>query len=207
MSTANDVHAETEPSDAALTATYGRIGRRELHSPRSAAAIAVAILAILLCGWIGTEIVLMLLGQPALLAAPADLAAGVASASTVPAPLLAAIAIGCAVLGLLLLIIAVAPGRRARHLIDSKRTVTVVDDEVIASALAGRAARVGGIDPDNTRVSISRRLATVHLVPTSGQPVQRDSVQQAVSDQLDGLHLRPTLQPRVVVALGGKVGA
>jgi len=193
-------------NDVALTAIYGRISRRELHSPRSVAAIAVAVVVILLCGLLGTEVVLLLIDQPALLATPAELAAGVASASTVPAPLLAAIAVGCALLALVLLVVAVAPGRRARHVIDSERTVTVVDDEVIASALAGRAARVGGVDPDSTQVSISRRLATVHLVPTSGQPVQPDSVQRAVRDQLDGLHLRPQLQTRIHVALGGKVG-
>jgi hypothetical protein len=162
---------------------------------------------IVLCALLGTEVVLLLLEQPALFATPAELAAGVASVSTVPASMLAAIAVGCALLALVLLVVAVTPGRRARHLIDSERTVTVVDDEVIASALAGRAARVGGIDPDSTRVTISRRLATVHLVPTSGQSVQGDSVQQAVRDQLDGLHLRPKLQTRVVVAPGGKVGA
>ncbi|TFD71953.1 DUF6286 domain-containing protein [Cryobacterium sp. Hb1] len=189
-----------------MTPIYGRISRRELHSPRSTVAIIVAVVAILICAWLGTEIVLLMIGQPALLATPTELATGVASVSTVPASLLTTIALACALIAIVLLIVAVTPGRRARHLIDSERTVTVVDDEVIASALAGRAARVGGINPDNTRVSISRRLATVHLVPTSGQPVQRDSVQQAVRDQLDGLHLRPTLQTRVVVAVGGKVG-
>ena len=198
--------AQIDRSTESMTPIYGRISRRELHSPRSAAAISVAIVVIAFCGWLGTEIVLLLLDQPALLVTPAALAAGVASVSTVPASLLTVVALACALLAIVLLVVAVTPGRRARHLIVSERTVTVVDDEVIASALAGRAARVGGIDPDSTRVSISRRLATVHLVPTSGQPVQRDSVQQAVRDQLDGLHLRPTLQPRVAVALGGKVG-
>ena len=197
----------TDRSAGSTTARSARISRRELHSPRSAAAIAVAVVVILLCGWLGTEMVLLLFGQPALLATPADLGASVASASSVPIPLLGAIAAGCALLGLVLLVVAVAPGRRARHLIDSERTVTVVDDEVIASAVARRAARVGGINPDNTRVSVSRRLATVHLTPTSGRPVQRDAVQQAVCDQLDGLQLRPALQTRVIVFVGGRVGA
>ena len=198
--------APADRSSEPMTPIYTRISRRELHSPRSAAAITVAGVVILLCAWVGTEIMLLMINQPALLATPAELAAGVASVSTMPASLLITIALACALVAVVLLVVAVTPGRRARHLIDSERTVTVVDDEVIASALAGRAARVGGINPDDTRVSISRRLATVHLVPTSGQPVQRDSVQHAVRDQLDGLHLRPTLQTRVVVAHGGKVG-
>ncbi|TFC29524.1 hypothetical protein E3O25_04630 [Cryobacterium sp. TMT1-3] len=190
-----------------LTATYARVSRRELHSSRSAAAIAVAVAIMLVCGWIGTEIVLHLLNEPAVLAAPANLAEGLASASTAPVGWLAGLAVGCALVGLVLVAVAVTPGRRARHLIKSERTVTVVDDEVIASALAGRAARVGGIDPDSTRVSISRKLATVHLVPTSGRPVHQDTVLDAVRGQLDGLHLQPPLRSRVVVALGGKVGA
>ena len=207
MSSATVMHGGIDRSAVTTTARSARIGRRELHSPRSAAAIAVAVVVILSCGWLGTEMVLLLLGQPALLATPAELAAGVASASNMSIPLLGAIAAGCALLGLVLLVVAVAPGRRARHLIDSERTVTVVDDEVIASAVARRAARVGGIDPDNTRVSVSRRLATVRLTPTSGRTVQRDAVQQAVRDQLHGLQLRPALETRVVVAAGGRVGA
>ncbi|WP_105035252.1 DUF6286 domain-containing protein [Cryobacterium aureum] len=192
---------------ASTSATYGRISRRELHSPRSAAAIAVAIVVILLCGWLGTEIVLRLIDQPALLSAPADLVDGIAAASTAPLSLLVGIAVGCALGGIVLLVLALSPGRRARHVMVSERAVTIVDDEVIASALARRAARTGGIDPDNTRVSISRRLTTVHLVPISGQAVHRDTVLTAVRDQLDGLQLRPALQTRVVVASGGKVGA
>ncbi|SDO20465.1 hypothetical protein SAMN05216368_11261 [Cryobacterium flavum] len=192
---------------ASTSATYGRIRRRELHSPRAAAAISAAIVVILLCAWLGTEIVLRLTDQPALLTAPADLADGVASASSAPLPLLIGTAVGCALVGLVLLVLALSPGRRARHVMVSERAVTIVDDEVIASALAGRAARTGGIDPDNTRVNISRRLATVHLVPASGQAVHRDTVLTAVRDQLDGLQLRPALQTRVVVAVGGKVGA
>jgi len=192
------------PSVAAL---YARISRRELHSSRSTVSIGLAIVVIAVCGWLGTEIVLRLIDQPAILAAPADLARGAASAATAPLSLMATLIGSGALVGITLMIIAVAPGRRARHQIDSERAATVVDDEVIASALAGHAARAGGINPDNTRVSISRQLATVRLVPTSGQAVHRDTVLGAVSEQLDGLNLRPALRTRVVVALGGTVGA
>lgn len=188
------------------TALYRRISRRELHSSRSGAAIAVASVVIVLSGWFGAEIVLHLVGQRPLLLAPDDLARSVQATSSLPVALLAGLGAGCAVIGILLAVIAVSPGRRARHLIGSERMVTVVDDEVIASALAGRAARVAGIDPNNARVSVSRRLATVHLVPTSGQSVHTGTVLRAVGDQLDGLMLQPGLQARVVVAIGGKVG-
>lgn len=192
---------------SSFTATYERISRRELHSPRSVVASAVGIVIIALCGWLGTEIILVGLDQPPLLATPSDLARSVESASTAPPLLLGGIALACAFIGVILLGTAVSPGRRARHLIDSERTVAVVDDEVIASALAGIAARVAGIDPDNARVSVSDRLASVHLVPTSGQPIHRETVLHAVCDQLTELQLRPKLRARVVIAEGGKVGA
>ncbi len=192
---------------SSLKATYARISRRELHSPRSVLAIVIAVAVVTVCGWLGTEIVLHLLDLPPLLATPADLSQGVESASMAPALVIGGIATVCALLGVVLLVAAVTPGRRGRHLIHSERTVAVVDDEVIASALAGNAARVAGIDPDNTRVSVSHRLASVHLVPTSGQSVHRETVLRAVSDQLEELQLQPGLRARVLVALGGKVGA
>jgi hypothetical protein len=52
---------------------YRRVSRRETHSPRSLVAIVLAVVLILVLAWIGTEIVLALLGAPALLVAPVDM--------------------------------------------------------------------------------------------------------------------------------------
>ena len=105
----------TSSSSGSLTATYGRIRRRELHSSRSAAAITVAVVVILLCLWLAAEIVLRLIDQPALLAAPVDLADGVASASTAPAPLLAGIATAGALLGQYIVQSTLGPARRIQR--------------------------------------------------------------------------------------------
>ena len=58
---------------ASFAGTYRRIGRRETHSPRSLLAIVLAVLLIVTLAWVGTEIVIALLGAPALLVAPVDM--------------------------------------------------------------------------------------------------------------------------------------
>lgn len=59
----------TTPTTAGR-ALYPRLVRRETHSSRSGSAIVLAVLLILLFAWLGTEAVLAVLGQPALLVAP-----------------------------------------------------------------------------------------------------------------------------------------
>jgi hypothetical protein len=101
---------------------------------------------------------------------------------------------------------AIGPGRRARHELLMDRPV-VVDNEVIASALARRAATVARVDPDNCTVSVSHRRAIVHVTPTSGQPIDRDAVLAAVTEQVESLELRPPVTARLVVAEQARVGA
>ena len=186
---------------------YRRIGRRETHSPRSLPAIVLAVLVILVLAWLGTEIVLALLGAPALLVAPFDMFTSAVHLVDAPAGIVATAGILVAVIGLVLMITAIAPGRRARHLLSSERTVVVVDNEVIASALARHASLAGGVDPDNATVSVTHRAAEVRLVPTSGIPVDRAAVDEAVDGQLASYGLRPAVRPRVRVAETGRIGA
>ncbi|SMG19455.1 DUF6286 domain-containing protein [Agreia pratensis] len=188
-------------------ALYARIARRETHSSRSMLAIVLAIILIVVFAWAGTEVVIALLGLPALLVAPSDMFASAVGLAEQPAALVATAGIVAAVAGLVLIITSLSPGRRARHLIDTERAVTVVDNEVIASALARHASYAGNVDPDNATVSVSHRLGVVDLTPASGIPADRDAVTRAVTEQLDSYGLRPTVRARVRIAEKGKVGA
>ena len=188
-------------------ALYARIGRRETHSSRSMLAIVLAIILIVVFAWVGTEVVIALLGLPALLVAPSDMFASAVGLAEQPAALVAIAGIVAAVVGLVLIIMSLSPGRRARHLLDTERAVTVVDNEVIASALARHASYAGNVDPDNATVSVSHRLGVVDLTPTSGIPADRDAVTRAVTEQLDSYGLRPAVRARVRIAEKGKVGA
>jgi hypothetical protein len=189
------------------TFPYGRILRRETHSPRSALAIAVAVAVIVLCAYAGTEILLAMLNRRALLAAPQDMLTALARLGTAAIALPVAIGIVLMVLGVLLIIGALTPGRRARHQLAAERAAVVVDNEVIASALARHAAHAGNADPDNTVVSVSTRQAIVRVTPTSGTPVRREAVAEAVREQLAAFELIPPIRPSVVIASGGRVGA
>jgi hypothetical protein len=190
----------------AYRSTYQRISRRELHSPRSVAAITLAVLTAAACLWLMTEIVLHLLGRPGLLATPAEIAHTVAGAGAAPPALVGAIGVVVTLIGALLLFVALAPGRRSRHLLAVERAVTIVDSEVIASALARDVASAAGVAPDNARVTVTGRHVTVHLTPTSGIPVNRTAALTAVQLHLHALGLRRVLQPKVIVATQGRVG-
>lgn len=188
-------------------ATYQRIARRETHSPRSVLAIAVSVVVIVVCAWLIVELVLAMIGAPALLVAPADGIEALVDVPSYPVALVVAAGAVAVVIGLAVLVAALAAGRRARHVMDSERAVTVADNEVIASALARHAARSAGIDPDNTSVSVSHRRATVTLTPSSGTRVDREAVSEAVAAQLESYGLRPPVRSRVVVTENGRVGS
>lgn len=189
------------------TVLYRRLRRREMHSPKSVLAITLAVLVILTCIWLGVELVLSLLGQPALLVAPTDMLASPAVLETVLPGILAGIGIAVALVGVLLILAALTAGRRARHILDTERAVTVVDNDVIASALARHAARAGNTDPDNARVTVSHRTAEVHLTPPSGSRIDRDLVAVAIDEQLAAYGLRPAVKSKILLSSTGKVGA
>lgn len=188
-------------------ARVGRLVRRETHSPRSGSAIALAIVLILVLAWLGTEIVLQLIDAPALLAAPSDMIAFVVDAQAQNTALFGAAGIVIAVIGIVLLVVGVGPGRRARHELPARRASVVVDNEVIASAIARTASSTAGVDPDNCTVSVSHRRAVVQLMPTSGSPVDEPAVLAAVTAQLERLSLSPSVSARLIVSSRAKVGA
>ncbi|WP_424466928.1 DUF6286 domain-containing protein [Pseudoclavibacter helvolus] len=189
------------------TSLYARISRRETHSPRSALAITVAVLLIIVAAWVGTELVLSLLALPALLVAPADMFTSTLGVLEQPAQYVGIAGVIVAIIGLVLLIAGLAPGRRARHTLTSTRTATVADNAVIASALARHAAHVGHVSPDNVTVSVSHRRADVHLVPASGVPVDSAAIAAVVNEQLEQYNLNPRVTAKVRVAENGRVGA
>jgi len=184
-----------------------RVVRRELHSPRSALAIGVAVLAVVALAWVGTESVLAALSRPALLLDPAAIAAGVRGLPTL-SPAVLAIAGGIvALIGLVLVVVAVTPGRRGRHVIRAGGTAVVVDDEVVASALVRAASATAGVSPDRAVASVGRRSGVVRITPVSGVPVDVAAVQRAATEAADGFGLVPPIRVRAVLDRRGKVGA
>ncbi|MFD1721316.1 hypothetical protein [Amnibacterium endophyticum] len=189
-----------------ITRGYGRIRRRETHASRSTSAVVVAIVLIAALAWLVVEIVLAAAGQQPLLLSPAGMVEGIAALGGVPVGWLWGAGAVLAVLGLVLLGLGLGRGRRPRHVLPNDRAVVVVDDEVIASALVRAAADADGIDPDRAVSSISRRTAVVRVTPTSGVPVQRDRIAEALGERLQQWGLAPSLRSRVQIQKA-KVGA
>lgn len=186
-------------------ALYRRIVRRESHSPRSGAAITIAILLMLALVWIGVESVAAALGQKPLLLAPKDLVSSALAAASSPVPLLVAIGAVVAVIGVVLIVVSLAPGRRGRRGSISERTAAVVDDRVIAQSVARTVSYAGDVDPDQVNVSVGARSVRVDITPTSGRTIDRQAIQEAVAQDVASYDYRPALRSSVRVSKKGKV--
>lgn len=182
--------------------------KRETHSSRAVASILAAVLVIALCVYALLETAVRAVGQPPWLVDPETAAEQVVALPNGVPPLLLGV-IGAVLLmaGLFFFLNAVLPGRRARHLLQDRRTAVVVDDEVIASALARRARVAANVSQEQVMVTVSRRQVQVNVRPTSGVPLSPDSVIAAVQDELRDMMLSPTPEVRINVAPAGVIGA
>lgn len=188
--------------------SYRRIVRRETHSPRSVLAITLAVVVILGLVLLFIECMLAFLNRPALLLAPVDALTVIEDLpASAPESALVGAGLTAAILGLVLVVVALSPGRLSMHVGQTARTALVVDNRAIASVLARRAAYAADLEPDHVVVSVSRRRADVTVQPVSGWPVNRDVITDAVSEEIARLDLTPALRPRVIVAGQGVVGA
>lgn len=187
-----------------------RVVYRETHSPRAAVATVAAVLVIGLAAYGLLESGVHAIGQPAWLIEP-QLAAEriVALPAGLPPLLLGASGAVVAMVGLFFLLNAVLPGRRARHVLNGRGTLSavVVDDEVIASALARSARAAANVTPEQVMVVVSQRLVIVNVRPTSGVPVAENAVLSAVQDELSAMSLVPTPEIRVNISAAGVIGA
>lgn len=191
-----------------MGAPYARIVRRETHSPRTVAAIVLASLVILACVYAGVELVLRMLGQPPLLVAPEAALEWLAALPTLqPQAAITAGGIVVALIGLLLMLHAILPGRTARHQMLHDDRAVLVDNGVLASGIARRVETVARVPSGQAVVSVSHRRATVDVTPTSGIPVDEAAIRAAVDDEIASYNLTPSLRPTVRINPMGAVGS
>lgn len=184
-----------------------RVLRRETHSARSGLSVVAAILVTLAAIYALLEAVLAALGQPTWLVHPLAAAQWIADLpGSYPPALLGAAGVLMALVGLIFLGTGLLPGRRARHVIANPRVAIVVDDEVIASALAKSARMVAGVTREQVMVVVSARLVQVNIRPTSGIRLSEQAIQAAVEAQLAAMELDPRPAVTVKLAASGVVG-
>ncbi|MGO4121046.1 hypothetical protein [Arthrobacter sp. YAF16] len=185
-----------------------RVLARETSSSRASAAVIAAVLVIGLCVYALLETAVRAVGQPPWLIDPQTAAEKViALPAGVPPLLLGVVGAVLFAAGLFFFLNAVLPGRRARHVLADARAAVVVDDEVIASALARRARLAANVTQEQVMVVVSRRQVLVNVRPTSGVPLRATDVQSAVEAELRDMALSPLPEVRVNLASSGVIGA
>lgn len=210
MSHAHDNTQDSVESRALGAGAAGmeRILKRETRPSRAPASVIAAVLVIVLCVYALLEAAVRALGHPPWLIDPETVAQQiVALPGGVPPLLLGAFGAVLAMTGLFFFLQAVLPGRRARHLLPDRRTAVVVDDEVIAAALARQARLAANVTPEQVMVTVSRNLVVVNVRPTSGMPLSADAVLAAVRGELQEMAPFPMPDVRINVASAGVVGA
>lgn len=164
-----------------------RLRRRSIHRSRSTALAITLVVVALIAAWIGTEAVLKAIGQKPLLADPqtvADTALKPDAAFTTIAEVIAAALV---IAGIILIVLALKPGRQPRSGIDRDRGAVVIDTRILASTAANAAALAAGVPESNTSASARGHRTQVHVVPLSGIPVDTHIVEHAVQDRLSRL--------------------
>ncbi len=167
-----------------------RVVRRETHSPRTVAMIVSAVLVILALVYVAVEIVLSLLGQPALLLGPAASLGWVVGLPTeVPTGIRIAVGVVIVLLAVVLIVLAVAPGRLPKRQLVLGDHAVVADNGVIASALAQRVSDETGLPRDQVRVGVGHRSVDVAVSPAVGVPVDDADVRRIVESELQSYQL------------------
>lgn len=183
------------------------IKARELTSGRSPAAIVLAVLIIVVCGYALFEASLKALGQEPLIATPETWWRWI---STLPGDAndYALVAVGTVLIlvGLTFFIHGVRTGHRARHSIECEEAVLVVDDQVLAAALARRTRLDAAVGEGQVLVIINGDRVEVQIRPTSGTPLSADTVLAGLEEELRINRVAPLLQVRVRISEGGVIG-
>ncbi|MGH3691222.1 MAG: DUF6286 domain-containing protein [Microbacterium sp.] len=182
------------------TPALRRVVRRESHSPRTVAMFVAVILLILALVYVGIEIVLSLLAQPALLLGPADAAAWlIGLPSATPPGLVVTGGAVVALIGLIFVILAIAPGRLPKHQMTWNDRAVLVDNGVLAASLAQHLSAETGLARNQITVGVAHRSVDVTVRPSAGEPIEESRVRSVAEAELATYRLVPPVKTRVRV--------
>ncbi|MFJ3321003.1 DUF6286 domain-containing protein [Curtobacterium sp. NPDC086286] len=167
-----------------------RIRRRSVHRSRSTAVAVSLVVLALVAAWIGAEAVLAAIGRPPLLADPQTVVDAALRPDAAFVTIAEVIAVVLLVLGVVLIVLALKPGRQHRSVIDHDRGAVVIDTRILASTAANAAGMAAGVPEGNASATARGRSTTVRVVPVSGIPVDDAVIRDAVRDRLSGLDER-----------------
>jgi hypothetical protein len=164
-----------------------RLRRRSVHRSRSTAVSVALVVLALVAAWIGTESVLRAVGAAPLLADPQTAVDAALKPDTTSVTLVEVIAAVLVIAGVVLVVLALKPGRQHRSVVPHDRGAVVIDSSIIASTARNAAGRAAGVPDGHTTASARGVRTEVRLVPMSGVPVDPAAVEHAVAERLGRL--------------------
>lgn len=182
------------------TPALRRVVRRETHSPRTVVTVIVLVLVALAAIYVGSEIVLRLLGVGPLLVAPgAALAWMTAVPEALPQAAVVAVGAAAAVAGVILVWLSLSSGRLPKHQLGVSSHAVLVDNGVIASSVGEQVRRELDLSKGAVVVGVGHRVADVTVRPEPGQPIDKARVRSVAETELAGYHLVPPVKVRARV--------
>ncbi|WP_424936891.1 MULTISPECIES: hypothetical protein [Bacteria] len=164
---------------------YRRVLRRETHASRTMPAVAMAVvllLAVIVAGGLTIWASVDVGGREVAERTGAVLGAVLRD----PVALAATVAVA-ALTGVVLILLGLSPGRRARRGRTTEQAALLVDDGVLADAVAAAVAVRCGLARRQVVVTMTRRRAEVRIRPISGLAVDENGAREAASSVISGL--------------------
>lgn len=180
-----------------------RLSRRSVHRSRSTAVSVALVVLVLVAAWIGTESVLRAVGSAPLLADPQTAVDAALKPDAAFLTIAEVIAVVLVVLGIVLVVLALKPGRQHRSPVPHDRGAVVIDTRIIAATAANAASTAAGVPEGNTSASSRGSSTEVRVVPVSGVAVDESAVRAAVEERLGRLDERYGRRVKVRVAEQG----
>ncbi|WP_217133319.1 DNA/RNA endonuclease G [Leucobacter chinensis] len=179
-----------------------RVVRRETHSPRTVLTVVLLVVIMVAVAYGATELVLHIAGAAPLVMAPHEALAAIAGVPDLEgseASVTVAIGVIAALVGLILLWLSFSSARRPRHESQISRYSVVVDNGVIASAVAENLRRELDLPKSSVVVGIGHRTADITIRPQPGQVVDRERASVIAQIELASYELRPPVKVRTRV--------
>lgn len=167
-----------------------RIRRRSVHRSRSTAVAVSLVVLALVAAWIGTESVLAAIGRPPLVADPQTVVDAALRPDAAFVTIAEVVAVVLVVLGILLIVLALKPGRQHRSVVEHDRGAVIIDTRIVASTAANAAGSAAGVPEGNASATARGRKTEVRVVPVSGIPVSETAIRDAVQQRLGALDER-----------------
>lgn len=167
-----------------------RLRRRSVHRSRSMAVSVALVVLVLVAAWIGTESVLRAVGTGPLLADPQTAVDAALQPDAAFVTLIEVVAAVLVIAGIVLVVLALKPGRQHRSVVPHDRGAVVIDSSIIASTARNAAGQAAGVPDAHTTASARGKRTEVHIVPMSGIPVDSSVVERAVAERLGRLDER-----------------